>query len=76
MGGESKIATIHLSCNASYSHLHGDLCEHDRVILWHNMAFGWEWVVLHTLPSVFGKFWVHAWRYVGGLDEVYPTSVY
>ena len=28
------------------------------------MTSGRELVVLHTIPSVFGKFLVHAWRYM------------
>ena len=32
------------------------------------MTFGWELVVLHRTPSfMFGKFWVHAWRWCEGL---------
>ena len=35
---------------------------HIRVILYLNMNFGRELVVLHTTLSMFGKFLVHAWR--------------
>ena len=35
---------------------------HIRVILLLNMTFGWDLVLLHTIPSLFGKFSVHAWR--------------
>jgi hypothetical protein len=31
--------------------------------------FGQELIVLHTTPSMLGKFLVHAWRQSGGLKE-------
>lgn len=34
-----------------------------RVILYLNMAFDWDMVILHTRPSKFGKFLVHSWRF-------------
>jgi len=34
------------------------------------MAFGWELVVLHTLPSMFGKFWCM----LGGMLEVWMKN--
>ena len=43
----------------------------DGVILY---ISGWELVVLHTTPSMFGKFVVHAWWYRGGLNEEHSTS--
>jgi hypothetical protein len=34
----------------------------NRVILYFNITFGRELVVLLTKLSMFGKFFVHAWR--------------
>ena len=31
--------------------------------------------VLHTTPSVFGKFWVHAWRSCEGLNKDHSILV-
>ena len=33
------------------------------------MTFGWELVILHTRPSMFGKFLVDAWRWCRGLNK-------
>ena len=33
------------------------------------MTFCWELVVLHTRPSMFGKFLVDAWRWCRGLNK-------
>jgi hypothetical protein len=43
--------------------MNGDWCLGNRVILWFNISFGRERVVLLTKPSMFGKFVVHAWRF-------------
>ena len=34
------------------------------------MTLGLELVVLHTTPSIIGKFLVHAWRSCGGLKNI------
>ena len=34
----------------------------NRDILYLNMTLGWDLVVLHTTPSMFGKNLVHVWR--------------
>lgn len=47
-----------------------------RLIHQLNMTFGGESVVLHTRPSIFGKFLVRAWRYCGGLNEEHSRSVH
>jgi hypothetical protein len=39
------------------------------------MTFGEELVVLHTRPSMLGKFLGGAWRQCGGLDEEHPIFV-
>ena len=30
-----------------------------------------SWLFLHTTPSIFGKYLVHAWRKCGGLTEAH-----
>ena len=38
--------------------------------------FGQELVILHTTPSMFGKFSVHARRECGGLNEEHSILVH
>jgi hypothetical protein len=40
------------------------------------MTFGRELVVLLTNPSMFGKFYEHAWRWCGGLNKEHSISVH
>ena len=40
-----------------------------RVILWFNMTFGRELVVLLAKPSMLGKFLVHAWEVVWRFEQ-------
>ena len=39
------------------------------------MTSGQELVVLHTTPSKFSEFLVHAWRWHGGLNEKHSIPV-
>ena len=47
-----------------------------RVILLLNVTFGGELVVLHTTPSMYDRFLVHAWRQCGGLNEEPSISIH
>ena len=38
--------------------------------------FGWELVILHTTPSMFGKILVHARRRCGGMNEEHSILVH
>ena len=40
------------------------------------MAFDQKLVVLHTLPSMFGRLLVDAWRQCGGLSKEHSISVH
>ena len=40
-----------------------------RVILEFDRIFGQELVELHTRPSMFSKFLMHAWKWFGGLNK-------
>ena len=54
----SKIGVLRLQCPGILI-----LVSHLGIELFFNsMVFGWGLVVLHTIPSMFGKFLVHAWR--------------
>ena len=39
------------------------------------MTFGWELVVLHTIPSMLGDFAVHAKMSCGGLNDEHSTYI-
>ena len=41
-----------------------------------SMTFDWELAVMHTTPSMFSKFLVHAWRYCGGLHREHSILVH
>ena len=47
-----------------------------RIISQFSWRFGWEFVDLHTLLPMFGKFQVHNWSWCRGLIEEHSIMLY
>ena len=52
------------------------LTEHNRVVLYFNLRFGLELVVLHAILSKLGRFLVQVWSLCGGLNKELSISVH
>ena len=72
---EVQLGSVCHSCHNAALYLLQNLVI-NRVILKLNMTCGWELVVLHTTPSMFGMLLVHGWMEGGGANGVHFISVH